>query len=343
MKKIANPKSVCLLAHREAGLSLVELMISITIGLILLAGISMLIAKESNSRAELEKSSRQIENGRYAVELLREDIQHAGYYGDYAVPVAGVNYTSTTLNPCSTDSTNPANLGWTVPNTVPVPVFGYAGAAAKPGCLDNPAPGTAALVIRRTATVPTSLAAAEEEATYLQVSRCNSEATPFLLGRPDTINFNLHQNGCVAVAPLHGYIVRIYYISSCDVCGTDTIPTLKMWEFTEEDDDGRNRSLVEGIENMQFDYGIDSDGDGSPDSYTVAPTNAEWPNVMAVRVNLLARNNDSTPGYDDGKSYTLSGESGVPAVVVGPFHDNFKRHAYGEVVRVINPSGRREQ
>ena len=58
--------------RRQHGLSLVELMVSIVIGLLLLAGISSLIAAQSGARGELEKSARQIENGRYALTLLQE-------------------------------------------------------------------------------------------------------------------------------------------------------------------------------------------------------------------------------------------------------------------------------
>ena len=74
------------------GFSLVELMISITIGLILVAGMATLISNNAAHRAELEKSSRQIENGRYAMQVLAEDLRHAGYYGEYyefgSVPAA---------------------------------------------------------------------------------------------------------------------------------------------------------------------------------------------------------------------------------------------------------------
>ncbi|MGH8846537.1 MAG: PilW family protein, partial [Polaromonas sp.] len=60
--------------HHQRGMTLVEWMVSITIGLVLLAGLTALIARQSSTQAELEKSSRQIENGRYAMQLLNEDI-----------------------------------------------------------------------------------------------------------------------------------------------------------------------------------------------------------------------------------------------------------------------------
>lgn len=351
MNTIATQKRTYRLPRRQAGLSLVELMISLTIGLILLAGITTLIVQQSSTRDELEKSSRQIENGRYAMQILHDDIQHAGFYGEYS-PASGVAYT-VPADPCaiSTDS------GWATTPTVPVPIFGYSGAGADPTAsttcgLTNYKPNTAVLVIRRTATA--TVAAADGVASYLQVSLCGTVTTPFVFG---TTGFTLMQKDCLAPALLWPYTVNIYYISSCDICtpSSDNIPTLKMVQA------GPTAApvptpLVEGIENMQFDYGLDNTGDGAPDSYTTTPASTDWQNVMAVRVNLLARNNDPTVGYQDTKTYSLGG-----AGAVGPFNAapytlspacggtasypqlcNYKRHAYSELVRAINPSGRRE-
>lgn len=325
-------------AARQTGLSLVELMISLTIGLFLLLGISTLLIQQNASRSEMEKSSRQIENGRYAVQLLHDDIQLAGFYGDYS-PASSVNITVT--NPCdTTDNTanlgTTGNLGWVndaVTPSVPAPIFGYAGAAADPTtCLNNYKANTAVLVIRRAFTDTIPVASAVAATTYLQASNCTSQATLFVLG---TSAFSMLQRDCITPAALRPYIVRIYYISSCSVCGSDTIPTLKMVEFT-----GGVQStipLVEGIENMQFDYGIDDSGDGTPDRYSATPALGDWRNVMAVQVNLLARNNDTTPGYVDSKTYNLGG--GESAFAPG---GPYKRHAYNQLVRAVNPSGRRE-
>ena len=333
MKNYTRKPDNFLPARRQAGLSLVELMISLTIGLVLLTGITTLIVQQSATRNELEKSSRQIENGRYAMQILHDDIEHAGFYGEYSPP-ATTTYT-VPADPCDTTV---ANLGWDpVTPSVPVAISGYTGAstapAVAPACVANLKAGTAILIVRRTAT--STVAAAVGGTTYLQVSRCNTEAasTPFLLG---TGGFTLRQKDCATTASLRPYIVRIYYVSTCSVCGTDTIPTLKVVEFM----NGTQTviPLVEGIENMQFDYGIAaSTTSSSPATYTMAPaTAADWSNVMTVRVNLLARNNDPTTGYTDTKSYTL-GSTAVAAA-----NDPYKRHVYSELVRVINPSGRRE-
>lgn len=320
--------SLLLLLRRQAGLSLVEMMISLTIGLVLLAGITSLISQQSTTRVEMEKSSRQIENGRYAMQVLNDDIEHAGFYGEYA-PSSTTTYT-VPADPCDTVV---ANLGWnSATPAIAVPVYGYTAADATPSCVSNRLAGTAMLVVRRTAAPTVAAAAAVAGTAYLQTSRCNTDTVPFVL---DTGSFTLKQKDCATLAPLHKYIVRIYYVSTCSVCGTDTIPTLKMVEFV----DGAQTviPLVEGIENMQFDYGIAaSSTSSSAASYTTTPAAADWPNVVTVRVNLLARNNESTPGYTDTKTYTLGG-----AGTVAP-GGAYKRHLYSQLVRVVNVSGRRE-
>lgn len=338
---------------RQYGLSLVELMISLTIGLILLAGITSLIVRQSSSRAELEKSSRQIENGRYAMQILSDDIEHAGFYGEYS-PLTAIVY-NVPSNPCDTTI---ANLGWnSATPAIPVPVYGYTGSATAPSCLTNRKSDTAILVLRRTETSPP--ATLDGASAYLQVSRCNSDTSKFTLAL-GSASFTLKQKDCATSALLHKYIVRIYYISTCSTCGTgaDSIPTLYMVE-----NGGTPTPLVEGIENMQLDYGVDylplTNTDGAADCYFPDPSNitaaqktacetatgtagnftnsaTNWSNVVTVRVSLLARNTEASTGYTDSKSYTLG------SVAVAAANDRYKRHVYTQLVRVVNPSGRRE-
>ena len=132
-------------------------------------------------------------------------------------------------------------------------------------------------------------------------------------------------------------VIEIYFVDKNNSAG-DNIPTLKRLELA-TNGTFTTTALVEGIEYMQFDYGIDSDGDGVINSYTDCSTCSltDWSNVVAIRVNLVARNTETSPGHIDTKTYSI-GDSGT----VGPFSDAFKRHAYNQVIRLNNPSGRRE-
>jgi type IV pilus assembly protein PilW len=179
-----------------------------------------------------------------------------------------------------------------------------------------------------------------------------------------TAVFTLFKKDGATPALLRKFLVHIYFVSPCSVkagasCsssddGGKPIPTLKMLELSTSAGavTMTTTPLVEGIENMQIDYGVDTTGDGAPDGQFVAsPANpAAWSNLMALRVHLLARNNDSSPGYVDPKAYALGYNSLGATQTVTPATDvygsdvtNFKRRVFSQMVRLVNPSSRRDQ
>jgi type IV pilus assembly protein PilW len=378
--------------NKQSGLSLVELMVSITIGLFLLAGLTTLFVNASRSQAELLKSSQQIENGRYAIDLLSVDLHHAGYYGDfnYLPPLIGAPIVYPALLPDACDLDLPDMLA-----ALPIHVQGFndpPAASAVVACLPdaNHVPRTDILVVRRAhtevlletggyagiAATPTATATPVLNEVYLQTDSNSADIqpgagaaidktkkannTPSTISRKD---YSITPSG-FAAGYLRKYHLHIYFVAPCSVpngggttctgAGDDNgrpIPTLKRLELTS---DGTNTlfrivPLVEGIENLQVEYGVDTDpaatnavtgvpGDGAPDNaYLTAPTLADWGNVVTAKVFVLARNTERSAGYTDNKSYQL-GTAAVPVTPGG----NFKRHLYSAEVRLVNPSSRRE-
>jgi len=353
------------------GFTLVELMVGLTIGMFLMIGLISLIVSTTTSRSELDKSTRQIENGRYALQLLRQDIQLAGFTGEMST----TSYAAQTPVICATSTADLKYSPSTSPggSTVPMPIYGV---ATAPSCLLNAVANRPVLVVSRVdTTLVATLAAATASETYLQVSGCSNDTYPFAVSTATAaaaaasaasgVTFTLMKKDCTAAntAPLRKVIQHVYYLSSCNVCapapGADTTPTLKMAELV----NGATviTPLVEGIEYMTFDYGIDMDGDGAPDCYvsnpasppasetavTVCPqpatpydwTNAtaNWTNVMSVRVHVLARSDSPTAGWSDSRTYDLGLAASASAL-----GDKYKRHVYSSVVRLYNGSGQRE-
>lgn len=344
---------------RQAGFTLVELMVSITLGLFMMAALTSLLLSQTAARDEFDKASRQIENGRYAMQILHDDIELAGYYGQlFSIPSATYPLPATLPDPCATDLAS-------LTSAVPLSIQGYDALASgvvatRPTCLSaaNYLRGDI-LVIRRADTSLTTIAAANAgPAAEVYIQATGSQFVLNTGSNANTTNFNLTSTTSTSTNPadLRADLVRIYFISPCSnmangtTCASsdDTIPTLKRLELNTAGTLTLT-PLVEGIENMQLDYGIDSDGDGYPDSYITTPaTVTDWSNVVAIRINLLARNNDPSAGYSDSKTYTMTAAdvvvTGASApVMVGPYNDNYKRHAYSEVVRAINLTGRRAQ
>ena len=355
--------------RHQRGMTLVEWMVSMTIGLILLAGLTTLIAQQSSTQAELEKSSRQIENGRYAMQLLNEDIQMAGYYGEFS-NVAGLAPPGVLPDPCLKTIVG-------IETAMAFQVQGYDSLATTSSLLTciNPndhVPGTDILVVRRVSSfesdvlTPAAAASAAGGQIYLQSGLTSSglEFAKKMATGATTSEFTLLKKDRTTLASLRKFLVHIYFVSPCSVpsgsnCsnaadGGKPIPTLKMLELSAAGNVTTmiTTALVEGIENMQIDYGIDTTGDGSPDGQFVATTAviADWANVVALRVHLLARSTELSAGFVDPKTYSMGYDSAGALLTVTPSTDSYgnnvlpyKRRLFSQLIRVVNPSSRRDQ
>ncbi len=260
---------------RQTGFTLTELMVGMTIGLIVLSGVSSAYIASSSAGRESQASSEQVENGRQALEFLMYDLRHAGYFGQLtALPVPG----GALPDPCET-----ADLV-AMSQAMAFPVQGYDAPGATPlTCLDAAdfIPGTDIVVVRRVETEPLAAADTPEQgAIYLQANAIESElqignsgGTIGTTKKADgTVATILNRDG-VTAAPIRRYLVHIYFIAPCampDGGGTsctgaadddgNPIPTLKRLELIAAGGVAQMNivSLVAGVENLQLDYGVDN-------------------------------------------------------------------------------------
>ncbi len=335
---------------RQRGLSLIELMISMAIGLFLLAGLVGIFVNSSQTNAELFKAAQQIENGRFAMQVIGDDLALAGFQGYYVAPAAAA-----APDPCVTDA--PSLL-----TGMNMPVQGYNAHSSLPASCSAPLPaanyktGTDILVVRRADSQETTGSNFQIGRVYIQHNG-NPDTAPVVaaataasgtVGSGNT--FALMKKATVppvpVTAPVRKVHVHIYFVSPCSqplVCtggaGDDGIPTLKRLELVAGA--WQTVPIAEGIENLQYDYGLDADSDGSPETPFIEnpATPAAWSNVVAVHVNLLARNVESSPGYTDVKTYNLGQFVSITPTGAAT---GYKRHAYTAQVRVVNVSARRE-
>ena len=337
---------------RAEGLTLVELLVAMSLGLFVIGGVAAAYVANQRTRAELERDSRQIENGRYAVQLLADELRHAGFLGEF--DPRGMPAPAALPGVCSSD----LDL---LRTAFTAPVDGGDDAAGGLACLPGLKPGTDVFVVRRASTCvagTAGCAAVSAGEPYLQASLCTD---PDELGSTSiddrfalstvAAELDRHQRDCTTPAALRRYLVRVYYVATENASG-DAIPTLKRAElgaggFVVE-------PLVEGVDNLQLEYGIDADatGGGSPEQYSTDPSAfgacsgaaciENWRNVTSVKIHLLARNTEPSPGFSDARTYVLGLTDAGADNEFGPFRDGYRRHAYSTVVRLNNVAGRRE-
>jgi type IV pilus assembly protein PilW len=269
LPRVAGPAFT---ARRAAGFGLVELMISMLIGLVIIAALVTLFVNTSGNNRELARANSMIENGRFAIKVLEEDLGHAGYWSGH-VPWFD-DQTSTAIpgdvptavpQPCQDPAT------WTaldVRNLIGIPVQAYDDGAVAAlatcvldGVVDDYQPGTDVLLIRHTDTcVPGEGGYCEADVAgkvYVQASRCVTEAaTPYVFG---TSGYTLTAMDCATATEKRKFVSNLYYVRDYAVNPGDGIPTLVRSEF---DLDGTLAqqpavALVEGVEAFRIEFGVD--------------------------------------------------------------------------------------
>jgi type IV pilus assembly protein PilW len=316
------------------GLSLVELMVSMLLGVLLGAGvISAYIGAKRNYFYE-EQMARMQENGRYAMRLLSRELDMAGFFGGFttmAEVAAATVGSDCSDNDWILDTRNPLEL-----------VNDYSGRAPLVSlhdttltCLDAAAvmPNSDLVAIKRTAAeasvrwgVPAAdLTASSTASWYLRVASTGGaqweQLRPIDLQRPEV---------AVAGRSYWEAVARIFYIRSRAGSAEDgeNIPGLCM--ETLAGNGMTSRCLVEGVENMQLELGIDTDADAAPNFYVAAPAPADMQRAVAIKIHLLLRSIDQLAGHQDDGTYRL-GQTTIAAT-----HDAYLRRVFSATVFLRN-------
>lgn len=393
----------------QQGLSLIELMIAITLGMLVMAALLALFLNITRTNNEMAKANRQIENGRFAIQLLQNDIVHAGFWGAYVPPFDNLASTATGEVPTAIPDPCVAVSGWGpayITNLLGIPVQGYGSTPPSgTGCASNlstdRAANTDVLVVRHAETClpgAGNCEANDDDQIYFQTALCALQGSAYRIAEGSEIDTpansldQLYKKGCVGTgtppalpitsgtpADKRKLISNIYHVKNYPGTTSDgvPIPTLMRSSFN-EDKHLAAQPLIEGIEAFRVEYlidnanpcgavdytqpiarvnpstcAVDADaakntlpsnrGDGIPDGvcYAGTCTHDQLMNVVAVKLHVLARSLEPTPGYVDSKTYTL-GDLTINAGTMSAAQQRYKRHVFSTTVRLTNMSGRRE-
>ena len=308
---------------KQHGMSLIELMVAMVIGLLIVFVIMGLFITSNKNYIQDNSYSRMQESGRFAIKFISTDLRMSGFWGEI---------TDTSAIKASTTSAPPAFVcGVSTDAVDPIRVLRAETAAnvnTTYGCISATdfKAGTDVLVIKRTQGIKKlSTTAVSDGLIYLRITGSSNAGD--LIVAPGT--------GAGGTDNDWLYLPHIYYVKDKVVNGK-TIPTLfrKVLNDSTKTSNATvpDEEIAEGVENFQVQFGIDAGNDGDIDYYTAAPTPAELGSLTTVRINILVRAVDVDPNsaYSNTKTYNL-GEG-----TVGPFNDRFQRRVYTSTTPVRN-------
>lgn len=291
---------------RQAGFTLVELMVSMVIGLLIVLALITLLINVNRNNSEMSKTNRVIENGRFALQLLQADISHAGYWGGYVpqfddliASAAPTDVPTAVPDPCllyttpwtAADKTNLIGIavqGYEIPAVVPSPTLSVCA-----NRVTSPQANTDVLFVRHAENCVPGVGdcpAFTAGELYFQAARCGT-ATPspaYVLDSDATL-LVLQNRDCTTTAELRKFVSSLYYIRNYAVTAGDGIPTLMRAQFGLSGGVLQHKAadaLIEGIEGFRVEFGIDNLSDSGADittPYATVPAGVICNNVADPR------------------------------------------------------------
>ena len=310
------------------GFTIIELLISMVIGLIVIAAIASVYIANRQTYTTTDALSRLQEQARYASMVVRDSIMHAGYYGLISGPIPINGRAGTTSQLPTAAVQNDCGNRWaiTLDNPIEAPDTSggnpFAGTCFSPTTSWNHETVATAdmLTVRRVDpqmvfdTAQDAEDAGQDGAPHL--GKPDEDGRLFV--RTDIVHGEVFVNDSASTPPAgydsnnvrnFGLESEVFYVSP-DSQEDDGIPALRRMQL--DVDTMRSELVMSGIEQFQVQVGEDNDADNVPDIWT-NPTNADASRARAIRFWLLVRAPDMERDYTDTNTYTMGDISYTPS------------------------------
>ncbi len=313
------------LVQKQRGLTLIELMIAITLGLLLSAAITSIFLQTKKSGQQSDNLARMQENARFAIQLLSQDLLHADFFAD----VDAISEIVNSDPPAPTqDCDDSAGNDWLyelaadkrlyyLPNQSAADAHDAYDCIAAADFL----PGTNIFAIQRLMGDRSTAPGAFDDNVYMRSNGALAEVFHYNdSAKPDIKNAG-GTDGSDWV-----YLAHVYYIDNDRVFNREYMQAGATPTMVQE-------PLVDNIEYFHIEFGIDDtvedDLDGVPNYYTATPGD-DIQYAVAAHIYVLARSPQQETGYTNSKSYKMG------SVTKSAYNDGYYRRVYTSTVVLKN-------
>ena len=266
------------ISSKQNGLTLIEILVAMVIGLFLLAGVMQIFLGSQQSYRLQENLSRMQENGRFAMDFITRDIRMAGAMGCVE----------------TVDIENKLNSG-SVFDAFAEEVSGEEGGANNQSdeiTINSMLPTDVFVIPPAGSLTPTEIKELQKDTLpvnsmtnlrnndIVMVTNCDkgeifkiTDLTASSIGHTSELKGS------------YGGDAQIYKANFVTYSIADSVGVTSLFKSINGAD---RQALVENIENMQILYGEDTSGDNTPDHYVSADRVTDMKNVISIRVSLLA-------------------------------------------------------
>src|SRR5690606_22278439 len=302
---------------RQAGLSLIELLVAVTIGGLLIFGATQVYVDSRRTYEINESAARLQETARYALSVLEPDIRMSNYWG--LVKGAGVVTEQASPDDDQVPG-DPTDCGRNFARHLVENVAGTNGSTNLPCAAyrANVIASADSLTIRRAAVSPSTA-----PGTRLRI--CSTRVAATVVTDASTCT-------PAPAGQLNDLIVNTYYISqhSTDRPGYPSLRRISLVEGPAF----RDEEIIPGVEDMQIEFGIDPTGmSGRAQRYVNPDEVNDGEQIVSVRSWLLIRAEAEEVGFLDDRTYQYADRDPYQP------NDRYRRLLVSRTIQVRNALG----
>jgi len=300
-----------------AGVSLIELMVSLVIGSLLIIGAVTVYMQSRNTYRTNDAAARLQETARYVLDVIEPDVRMAGYWGLTNRP----EYVENRALPAETEQTvaagvtNNCGQNWTVDAAHYLDGRDQDGAGYDLDCDGvDPAADADVLIVRRASSNTTALTN-----NRFQIQSNRIRAVVFKDGTLP---------GGFAVAPAsetHDLIVNAYYVSNPGGGARFVLRRQSLAGNAVQDEE-----IIDGVQDLQVQFGIDTNGDNNADQYVNTDAVPAGAQIVSARIWVMVVAPDVEVGFVDGTNYAYA--NAAP----GTFDDSRRRLVVSKTIQIRN-------
>ena len=319
----------------QGGFSLLEIFVALVIGLVIFAGVLSIFVGMKTTTSETSTFGELQENGRFAINVLTDDLLRQDFWGDYTgiISLATINPVPAVapVGECVGGGANNGSFPTAVGKFRTLWGETVTSSTIMSGCITDAKIGSDVLQLKRVITTPLVDAlgnpiVAGPAGNYYFVANANLGAI-FAAGAVPAIT-----NGQV-----WEYQHHIYYVTE-EAQGGNTVPVLMQGQLSNT---LSFAPIIDGIERIHFMYGIDTETDPTDPGYGIINafvsannmTADLWDNansrILAVKVYVLARSILPDNKYTNNNTYQIGEQTFTP-------NDNYRRLLFSSTVTLYN-------